>query len=160
MEEYARVPSRFWASERVVGFPEIAFEPILEPYWKDYDAVPGNHPTEWEFDFTKWLVACAFCNGVQVGGVMVGWLPDAVLWDVRVSPEFQGRGVGRQLVEFAEQWAKSHGAERLEIETQDNNARACRFYASLGYELVSFEPDAYPDLPGEAKLMWLKSLIG
>ena len=160
LEEYAKVPSRFLVSERVVGFPDIRFEPISQPYEKDYDAIPGNHPTEWEMDFTNWLIACAFSEGRQVGGVIVGWFSGAVLWDVRVLPEFQGKGIGRQLVGFAEQWAMKKGAGILEIETQDNNARACRLYASLGYELVSFEPDAYPDLPGEAKLIWSKRLEG
>lgn len=160
MEEYAQVPSRFLVSERVVGFPEVSYEPVLETSVKDYDAVPGNHPTQWKFDFTKWLVGAVFIDGNQVGGVMVGWFPEAVLWDIRVLPEFQGRGIGRHLVEFAEQWAKSKGAEKLDIETQDNNARACRFYALLGYELVSFESNAYPDLTGEAKLIWSKPLEG
>ena len=158
LDEYAKVPSRFEVVERAVGLPLLRFEPVEDPYFKDYDAVLGNHPTEWEFDFTNWLIASAFCDGQHVGGVIVGWFDSAVLWDVRVLPTFQERGIGRQLVEFAERWAASRGAEKLEVETQDNNAAACRFYSALGYQLVSFEQDAYPDLPGEAKLIWSKIL--
>jgi hypothetical protein len=44
------------------------------------------------------------------------------------------------------------------VETQDINVPACRFYAAAGYVLVRVEPQAYPTLPDETRLIWQKQL--
>ena len=59
----------------------------------------------------------------------------AVLWDIRVAPEAQGRGVGRRLFEYAVEWARAHGGTQMKIETQNVNVSACRFYEHMGCEL-------------------------
>jgi hypothetical protein len=48
---------------------------------------------------------------------------------------------------------------QLEVETQNNNVAACRFYAAMGCELRSIDRLAYPDLPDEAQLVWTKRVV-
>jgi hypothetical protein len=50
----------------------------------------------------------------------------AVLWDVRVHPEYRGRGVGHRLFTAAAEWARTRDCRVLKIETQNINAPACR----------------------------------
>lgn len=52
------------------------------------------------------------------------------LRQVAVSPEFQGTGVGRQLVEALEEWAREHGASEIWLNARDS---AFPFYERLGY---------------------------
>ena len=51
-----------------------------------------------------------------------------------VLPEARGRGIGRALVAWAEQWARDHGANRLVVTTALHRAEAPRFYERLGFD--------------------------
>ena len=46
------------------------------------------------------------------------------------------------------------------VETQQVNVGACRLYERCGCELISAAANAYPDLPGEVRLVWRKRLSG
>lgn len=51
---------------------------------------------------------------------------------VAVEPALQGRGIGRQLVLYSEQWAKQHGYCTLYCHARET---AVPFYVSLGYQV-------------------------
>jgi GNAT superfamily N-acetyltransferase len=55
-------------------------------------------------------------------------------------------------------WATANDATRMAVETQNVNVAACRFYRKNGFELVSIERFAYPDLPEESRLIWCRDL--
>jgi len=44
------------------------------------------------------------------------------------------------------------------VETQNINVPACRFYVRMGCALLAINCMAYPELPGEAQLLWCKDL--
>jgi ribosomal protein S18 acetylase RimI-like enzyme len=50
-----------------------------------------------------------------------------------VSPEHEGEGVGRQLLEYAEGYAISIGAGALEVVAEPDNRRAVDFYRRRGF---------------------------
>jgi len=178
--EYARVPIAFDVQE--VLEPELLKQGLdgvrliaraVSRYVKDYDEVPGNHPTEWaaRFDMSRWGILSAWAEGVRVGGTVVAWgTPGvdllegrsdlAVLWDIRVAPPMRGEGIGAALFQAAERWAAGRGARWLKVETQNVNVDACRFYARQGCTLGGVNRFAYPDLPGEVQLLWYKELSG
>jgi len=59
----------------------------------------------------------------------VAWLTSLV-----VDKSHSGRGVGRQLVEAIEAWARGHGAERISVTSRTHRTGAHAFYEKLGYE--------------------------
>ena len=147
---------------------EISTERVATPYVKDYD-VDGNGPLSWpsRFDITRWAFFVARQGERRVGGAvgiinapdveMLAGRPDvALLWDIRVAPDARHAGVGAALMDAVEAWARSHGAAWLEVETQDVNVPACRFYARHGFALHAANRDAYPALPNETQLLWYK----
>jgi GNAT superfamily N-acetyltransferase len=149
----------------------FAERPLSTPIRKDYDAIPGSHPTDWaaSFDLTHWGFLAALVDGQRVGGAAVvfpsagvemleGRDDLAVLWDIRVAPAVRGQGVGSALLRAVEQWTLRRGSRWLEAETQDINVPACRFYARHGFVLEAVNPSAYPDLPKETRLLWYKRL--
>jgi GNAT superfamily N-acetyltransferase len=180
LAEYARVPIAFSVRERLdvaaaeAGLAGLRFTvtPVSEPYVKDYDAEPGQHPTGWpeRFDLSRWGILAAWAGGARAGGAVVAWdtprltmLEDAppataVLWDLRVAPAWRGRGVGRALFGAAERWALARGARWLKVETQNVNVAACRFYARQGCTLGGIHRFAYHTLPDETQLLWYKPL--
>jgi GNAT superfamily N-acetyltransferase len=153
------------------GSFDLAERPVAAPWEKNYDAIPGQHPTSWpqRFDVSRWIVLLAHEGDELVGGAVVvtdaravetsGNRDDlAVLWDLRVRPDWRGRGVGSQLFRAAADASRSRGKRELVVETQDINASACRFYARMGCELRAVTPGAYPNLPGEAQFLWFLRL--
>jgi GNAT superfamily N-acetyltransferase len=82
----------------------------------------------------------------------------AAIFDLRVTPELRGRGLGYALLAAAETWAKAQRCRHLKVETQNINVAACRFYARQGFTLGGIDRFAYPSLPQEIQLMWYKEL--
>lgn len=168
LADYACVPSAFEVRERFavvtpkagLGGLHLYAERVLAPYVKDYDAEPGQRPTTWldRFDLARWGILTAWAHGKRIGGAVVAWdTPGvemlegrsdlAVLWDLRVQPDWRRRGVGTSLFRAAEEWALARGARWLKAETQNVNVTACRFYARQGCTLGAVHRFAYPMLP-------------
>lgn len=93
----------------------------------------------------KRVVLLARHEGDVVGTVQVVWenadeepalqAPgNAVIHHLRTRPGFEGRGIGRRLIEDAEHRARRRGMARVALGVEPDNARAVRLYQSLGYE--------------------------
>lgn len=54
----------------------------------------------------------------------------------------RGQGIGRLLMDRAKHYARSSSAVRLDVATQKNNTRACRFYERNGF-VVQSEVNVY-----------------
>jgi GNAT superfamily N-acetyltransferase len=140
------------------GRPVLRERAVDEPYRKDYDAIRGNRPADWpaRFDVSGWALLSAWSAGQRVGGLVIA--ERHMVWDLRVAPALRGRGLGTQLFAAAERWIRAHGGRRLDVETQNVNLPACRFYESRGCRLVRVERGTYPDFPDEVELVWQKIL--
>ena len=175
LAEYAGIPIAFEVSERcdVVGEADgtvrLEARPVPAPYVKDYDEF--NHPNGWaeRFDLSNWGFFSAFSGGQRVGRAAVAWKTPALdllkgrsdlaeLWDIRVAPSARRLGVGSALFDAALTWASVRGCRQLEVETQNVNVPACRFYAKRGCVLRAVHRGAYPELPDEIQLLWSKDL--
>lgn len=53
--------------------------------------------------------------------------------DLAVLPAFEGRGIGQALLGHAEQFARDHRCERLQLAVFPGNERARKTYESAGY---------------------------
>ena len=179
LERYARIPIAFEVGS-VLDVTEnvdaarsflLTERRLATPYQKDYDAIPGNSPTDWpnRFDMSQWRMFIAEIQGQQVGGAIVACKTSeltilegrddlAVLWDLRVTPAARGQGVGAALFQTAEDWAKGYGYRQLRIETQNINVSASRFYEQQGCDLITIERAAYQEFPDEIRFIWQKHL--
>lgn len=174
---YGTVPISFTvravldATPRLPSGFDLVEREVMTPWEKNYDAVGSERPLRWtrRFDVARWGVLVARVEGERVGGAVIvadtpgvdmleGRADLAVLWDLRVRPEWRGRGIGTRLFHAAEAWSRQRGKTELKVETQNINAAACRFYAQLGCQLRTVNQDAYPALPDEAQFLWYKRL--
>jgi ribosomal protein S18 acetylase RimI-like enzyme len=53
-----------------------------------------------------------------------------------VHPDWQQRGVGRHLMEFAEQYAVEHGFRCIRLDAYTGNPRAITLYERGGYDKI------------------------
>ena len=58
-----------------------------------------------------------------------------VLYDLFVVEAARRQGIARALMNAASDWAKAHGAARLDLETARDNIPGQALYKDLGYEL-------------------------
>lgn len=144
-------------------------QPVARLWIKDYDTFnpPSTLPLRW--DLANWAIFLATDGTSPVGGCIVAhdkpgvhMLQErsdlAVLWDIRIAPGYRGQGLGRQLFDAATSWAQSRHCLEMQVETQNINIAACRFYQSMGCTLIRITRDAYNECPGEHQLIWSKQL--
>lgn len=82
----------------------------------------------------------------------------ARLYSIATGPFFGGRGIGRLLLERAEEAAFEHGRMMLRLEVREDNARAIRIYEQSGYRKIGRELGYYGD--GQTALRYEKTLRG
>ncbi len=85
-----------------------------------------------------WAIA-AFVEDRLVGGLTAHTLPltraelaEVFIYDLAVRPEYQRRGVGRQLVAALRTEASARGVETVFVAADDEDAGALEFYRRLG----------------------------
>jgi GNAT superfamily N-acetyltransferase len=159
------------ARDNGVGGLALLERAVTEPWIKDYDVDADETPAHLasRFDLGNWGLVSAWDGATRVGGAVIafdtpgvrmleGRRDLAVLWDIRIVSSWRGRGVGTMLFQAVGDWARSRGCVRLDVETQNINVPACRFYAGMGCELRRIDRFAYASLPDEAQLLWAKRL--
>jgi GNAT superfamily N-acetyltransferase len=93
----------------------------------------------------------------EVAGTIVGFaiadLAGGSLWALFVDPEYERRGIGRQLHDTAIAWLFASGAERIWL-TTDPGTRAERFYQSAAWQRSGVEAS------GEVRYERSRGVIG
>jgi len=145
-------------------------QPVHPSWMKDYDAADGG-PKRWtkRFDVSNWGLLGAYTEDRRIGGAVIAFDTSdvymlrgrrdlAVLWDLRVVDDARRSGAGTALFRASEEWARARECTALEVETQQVNVPACRFYTHMGCTLASVDRYAYAELPQETRLIWRRQL--
>jgi GNAT superfamily N-acetyltransferase len=61
-------------------------------------------------------------------------MPSGLIEDVAVKKEWQGKGIGKQMMCFAIERCKERGCYKLALSSNKNRTGAHHFYESLGFE--------------------------
>ena len=173
LDEYARIPIRFQVKEYFqvqwkdggLGGMELVLREVDPPFIKDHDRSDPVIYWKRDFDLSNWVFLMAEEDGEKVGAAAIaydtkgvhmlqGRKDITVLWDIRVSPEYRGGGVGSALFTHAAEWSRKKNCRLMKVETQNINVPACRFYAKQGCYLGSIDIHAYPKFENEVCLMW------
>jgi GNAT superfamily N-acetyltransferase len=77
----------------------------------------------------------------------------AVIEDVAVDPEWQGRGVGKTMMRYALQKCTDKGCYKAVLSSNLKRNRAHAFYESIGFERhgYSFQVSIQPDISAAGK---------
>ena len=132
------IARRSWLSAFAGHAPEA-----MVAHWRLADREPTWYARFWP----DMIVA-------EAGGNVVGLTQPADdevngLW---VDPEWQGRGLGRQLLRAAEHRIREMGHDRAWLTCSGFNTRAAGFYRACGYELDREAQEPHPS--GVIETVW------
>jgi ribosomal protein S18 acetylase RimI-like enzyme len=82
-------------------------------------------------------------TGAEIAGLLALEAQDQTLLidNVAVDPAFQGQGLGRRLMAFAEQYAHAHGLREVRLYTNEVMVENLAFYQRLGFVEVERRMD-------------------
>lgn len=89
---------------------------------------------------SNFLVFVVIINGKIVGGLTIfvlhgyyGSKPIAYIYDVGISPSFQGKGLGKELIAEVCRFCKENGFEDAYVEAESDDIDAVNFYRQTKY---------------------------
>ncbi|MGB8636437.1 MAG: GNAT family N-acetyltransferase [Rhodanobacteraceae bacterium] len=90
---------------------------------------------------TSWLFVAEDDDGKRVGYLHLQKVKDFFtgrinchISDLAAAPGAEGRGIGRALLAFSEEWAKEHKCELITLAVFPGNARAVELYRANGFD--------------------------
>ncbi|WP_207394051.1 GNAT family N-acetyltransferase [Actinomadura formosensis] len=111
-------------------------EEIVEAAYTPWARIIGTRPIPMDADYATLIRAGqVFVTGGGPDGLIVLIPEDGVLLveNVAVAPDLHGRGIGRALLSFAEEHARSLALPRLRLYTNELMTSNIALYESLGY---------------------------
>ena len=102
---------------------------------------------------SKGAVFGAYEDGKCIGVAIYQdyWLKHMYLYDLKVSNNARGKGVGKLLIQAGLEEAKKRGYTGLYTIAQDNNLNACLFYLKAGFEIGGFDNHVYQGTSQQGK---------
>ena len=99
-------------------------------------------------------------EGRAVGFLLSNFvLDEAQLLLIGVSPDWQGVGVGGQLLKELINRSQDQGHKLIYLEVRSGNERAIRLYRSLGFIDIGVRRDYYPGLVGREDAIVMSCLL-
>ena len=101
-------------------------------------------------NFVDSLAAGYHCWVAQGGGGLLGYCvvsvaaDEAHLLNLSVAADWQRRGIGRAMLEFAVNLAKERAARRIFLEVRASNGVAHTVYQKAGFREIGTRRDYYP----------------
>ena len=118
---------------------DIEFEPDYENQKAGLEQIISN-PSIGEILVMKidgkvvGMVSLLYSISTALGGKV------AILEDMVMAKDFRGKGLGKELLQEAIDFAQKHGCLRLTLLTDFDNEAAIRFYQSAGFSLSKMIP--------------------
>ena len=86
--------------------------------------------------------------GPERAGAGLPLLERAEIATIAVDPLFQGKNIGREMMQYLEKLARDNGCETISLEVRASNERAKNLYQSCGFIFVNLKPSYYKTKEG------------
>ncbi|MGI0117083.1 ribosomal protein S18-alanine N-acetyltransferase [Zooshikella sp. RANM57] len=149
-------------------------ELVVQPMTMDnLDAVLGNETAAYSHPWTRGIFLDCLQSGYHCNvlysqekiighSVLMTVVDEAHLLNITIAPCFQGRGLGRYLLDILINHAKHLNATTMFLEVRESNNVAITLYQRVGFNEVGIRKDYYPLMKGRenAVLMALPLTTG
>lgn len=132
-----------WEIKRATAVDALGLQECIEASYAIYlERFSGARLPPMDVDYaheiSSFPVWVAESAGAVVGGlVMMFDEQQAKLANIAVHPDFQGQGLGKGLMSFAETAARERGYEELHLATHKLLAENVSLYVHLGWDEIS-----------------------
>jgi ribosomal-protein-alanine N-acetyltransferase len=109
---------------------------------------PGNFLDSVNVGYSCWVYEqgdALIGYGVMMVAVAAG---EAHLLNIAVAPEWQGKGMGRRMLQQLIRVAREHRTEYMYLEVRPSNLPARRLYVGVGFKEIGWRKNYYPALDG------------
>ena len=121
-------------------FLRVLHQRAYAKYLKRMNRVPKPMAANWQEILHGDAVWLAEVDGNPAGALVLRTRADHLLiWSVAVEPGLQGRGIGRQLLEFAELEADRRGIGEIRLYTNETFTENIGLYKAIGYAVTQIE---------------------
>lgn len=124
------------------------------------------YPFPWtEGIFSDCVRSGHLCIVNEIGGHIVSYgivgmmVDEAHILNLSVAANYQGQGLGRELLAYLLELMKRAGAVRALLEVRVSNLIARKLYHSVGFEEIGLRKDYYPDRAGREDAIVLAKVI-
>ncbi len=110
--------------------------------WRACDLVASHNDPAADFRFAK----AGACSDVLIGEDEAGRISGTVmvghdghrgwLYYVASAPHLRGGGIGRRMVQAAEDWLRQRGVRKAQLLVRETNTKVVSFYERLGFEVA------------------------
>ncbi|WP_207460254.1 GNAT family acetyltransferase [Azospirillum sp. SYSU D00513] len=117
-------------------------EPGVVELWRACGLVASYNDPAADFRFAK----AGACSDVLVGEDEAGRISGSVmvghdghrgwLYYVASAPHARGNGIGRHMVQAAEEWLRQRGVVKAQLLVRETNTKVVSFYEQLGFEVA------------------------
>ncbi len=117
-------------------------EPSVVELWRVCGLVASYNDPAADFRFAR----ARACSDVLVGEDEVGRISGSVmvghdghrgwLYYLASTPHSRGSGIGRQMVQAAEEWLRQRGVVKVQLLVRETNTTVVSFYEHLGFEVA------------------------
>lgn len=108
---------------------------IFKDVFENDEPIPDNEHLGKLLSNPDFLVFVVQLNGEVVGGLTIyilhryyGTKPVAYIYDVGITPELQGQGLGKELISVVCQFCADNGFEDAYVEAESDDVDAVNFY--------------------------------
>ncbi|NRA55107.1 MAG: ribosomal protein S18-alanine N-acetyltransferase [Gammaproteobacteria bacterium] len=143
---------------------EVFNEHNIEPIYL-IETLAQSHPMS-----KKIMLSCLgkryFNSAILVDGVIAGFyigefvMDESSLIEICIAPDFQGQGLGRQLLQHYIAQAKTKGADSCWLEVRSSNASARKLYQALDFNEVDCRVNYYPTEKGHEDAIIMSHFMG
>jgi len=117
-------------------------EPSVVELWRTCDLVASYNDPNADFRFAR----AGVCSDVLIGKDEIGHICGSVmvghdghrgwLYYVASTPRARSSGIGRQMVQAAEEWLRQRGVVKVQLLVRETNTKVVSFYEHLGFEVA------------------------
>lgn len=132
--------------------------PLPVPYVKHFDLEPADYYTDIITNGFS-LAACSEERVIAIAlGTIQSWNHSFWLQEFHVMRDFQGQGIGQQLMDAVKGLARANDCRIIICETQNTNVPAIRFYRRMGFKVEALDLSLYTnsDYPDQEIALFMK----
>lgn len=127
---------------------DLAEVDVLEHVVYSHPWTRGNFQDSLDSGYQCWLVRDT--DGKLAGYFLLMMLPDeAHLLNITVAPAWQGRGLGRVLLDRVFQIARGFALPAVLLEVRPSNPHALAVYRHIGFRQIGIRKNYYPAASGQ-----------